>query len=137
MPLEILPTLNASLNALATLWLTCGWIAIKTGKRKAHIYFMLMALVTSSVFLGFYLYYHAYHGSTRYEGTGLLRVIYFSILLTHIPLAGLVVPASVSAVWYGYRQQFDRHVRITKWLWPVWMYVSITGVLIYLMLYQW
>ena len=133
---EQLPTINASLNACAAVLLWFGRRAIKQGNRKRHIQLMISALVVSGLFLCCYLYYHAHHGSTRYEGQGVLRLIYFFILMTHIPLAGLVPPMSLLAVWFGWKKQFDRHVKLTKWLWPIWMYVSVTGVLIYLMLYQ-
>jgi len=136
MSVEDLPALNASLNAVAACFLFLGWRAIKwRGDRRLHLQWMVAALVTSSLFLASYLTYHYAHGSTPYRGEGLARVVYFAILLTHIPLAGLVVPFSLVAVWHAYRERYDRHVRITKWLWPVWMYVSVTGVLIYLMLY--
>lgn len=137
MTYENLPTLNAYLNGLAALLLLGGWISIKKGERTWHMRFMIAALVVSTCFLVSYLTYHAGHRATQYTGTGWMRGVYFSILVTHIPLAVLVVPFSLAAVWQAYRKRFDRHVRITKWLWPVWMYVSVTGVLIYLMLYVW
>lgn len=134
--LETIPTINASLNGVATCLLLGGWIAIHKGQRIRHIRFMIAALAVSALFLAFYLYYHFNIGAvTRYEREGLLRAIYFFILFTHIPLAMLVVPGCLAAVWYGWKGRYDKHVRITRWLWPVWMYVSITGVLIYLMLY--
>jgi putative membrane protein len=133
-----LPALNATLNGVAAVLLLFGWIAIKRrGDRRAHPRWMVAALAVSSLFLVSYLYYHAHHGSTRYTGQGLGRAVYFFILATHIPLAALVVPASLLAVFWGWRGRFDRHVRLVRWLWPVWMYVSVTGVLIYLMLYVW
>ena len=131
-----LPTLNAALNATAGVFLLLGWMAIKRGgDRTAHIRWMVAALVTSTVFLASYFLYHYAHGSTAYQGEGWLRVVYFFILITHIPLAGLVVPFCLVAVWHAIRGNLDRHVRIVRWLWPVWMYVSVTGVLIYLMLH--
>jgi putative membrane protein len=98
---------------------------------------MIAAMITSAVFLGCYLYYHAHHLVTRYQGEGILRPIYFLILGTHVPLAIVVLPAAIAAVVQALRGRFDKHVRITRWLWPVWMYVSVTGVLVYLMLYVW
>jgi len=132
-----LPAVNAGLNGVATAFLVAGWWAIKFRKDPAlHKYMMVSALVASAAFLTCYLIYHYHAGSTPYEGQGVMRVIYFAILLTHIPLAALMVPFIVAAVWFAWRQQYARHTRITVWLWPVWMYVSVTGVIIYVMLYQ-
>ena len=130
-----LPTLNASLNATATVMLLLGWIAAKKYRVDWHRGFMMAALIASAAFLGCYLYYHATEGSTPYQGEGALRMLYFIILFTHIPLAGLMVPFILAAVWFAFQAQIERHTRITKWLWPVWMYVSVTGVVIYVMLY--
>ena len=131
-----IPTINASLNGVATCLLLAGWIFIHRGDRKHHMQAMIAALAVSAVFLGFYLYYHFNVGAvTRYERGGLLRATYFFILFTHIPLAMLVVPGCLAAVWHAYKKNFVKHVKITRWLWPVWMYVSVTGVAIYLMLY--
>jgi len=134
--LHHIPTINASLNGIATCLLLAGWIMIKRGQRKRHMQCMVAALGVSALFLGFYLYYHFNIGAvTRYERTGILRTIYFFVLFTHIPLAMVVVPGCLTAVWHAYRGEFAKHVKITRWLWPVWMYVSLTGVIIYLMLY--
>lgn len=131
-----LPTLNACLNGLAGVFLVFGWLAIKQGKPDRHKRFMISALCSSALFLISYLTYHlTVSGVTRYQGEGILRTIYFTILLTHTPLAVLIVPFSLAAVWHAAHQNFARHVRITKWLLPVWLYVSVTGVVIYLMLY--
>lgn len=136
MTAQSLPTLNAALNASAAVMLLLGWVSVKRGAFKRHQWFMVAALVASGAFLTSYLTYHyTVPGVTRYQGEGLSRMVYFFILLTHTPLATLMVPFIAAAVWFAYRGRFDRHVRITRWLWPVWMYVSVTGVLIYLMLY--
>ena len=135
MTIHDLPTVNASLNGLAALWLAGGWIAIRRGNVNLHKRFMIAAMITSAVFLSCYLYYHAHHLVTKYQGEGLLRPIYFLILITHVFLAAIVPPFAIAAVVQAYKGRFDRHVRITRWLWPVWMYVSITGVIVYLMLY--
>jgi uncharacterized membrane protein YozB (DUF420 family) len=132
-----LPTLNAALNGVAAVLLLAGRMAIKQGRRIAHIRFMTAALVVSTLFLTSYLIYHAQHLTTKYTGEGLLRVVYFVVLATHIPLAGLMVPFILAAVWFAWRGRFDRHVTLVRWVWPVWMYVSVTGVVIYLMLYVW
>jgi len=136
MDLHNLPTLNACLNASAGILLFFGWRAIKQGKREVHRKFMIAALVSSALFLCSYLTYHfMIRGVTRYSGEGVLRYVYFTILLTHTPLAIIIVPFCLVAVYHAYRKNFVAHVKITRWLFPVWMYVSITGVLIYLMLY--
>jgi len=137
MNIEDLPALNAGLNGVASLFLLGGWLMIKQrGNRRLHTVLMICALVSSALFLSSYLVYHYHVGHTVYEGEGLIRLLYFSILLTHVPLATLMVPFIFAAVWFAYRQRFDLHVRITRYVWPVWMYVSVTGVMIYVMLYQ-
>ncbi len=135
MTIHDLPTVNATLNGISAVLLACGWAAIKRGRQDIHKRFMISAMITSAVFLGCYLYYHAHHLVTKYQGHGILRWVYFLILGTHVPLAMIVLPAAITAVVFAFRGRFDRHVRITRWLWPVWMYVSVTGVIVYLMLY--
>jgi len=132
----LLPTINASLNLLAGIFLFFGWRAIKAKKPDIHRKFMVMALVASTLFLISYITYHMLiHGVTHYQGTTFWRGIYFFILLTHTPLAAIIVPFSLMAVRHALRGDFTKHVQITRWLFPVWGYVSVTGVLIYLMLY--
>ena len=131
-----LPTLNACLNFTAGILLFSGWLAIRNKKSALHKKFMVAALTASFLFLVSYLTYHLTTvGVTRYHGQGVMRDIYFFILLTHTPLAVIIVPFCLRAVYFAMRGDFARHVRVTKWLLPVWMYVSVTGVLIYLMLY--
>jgi uncharacterized membrane protein YozB (DUF420 family) len=131
-----LPAINAGLNSCATVLLFLGWRAIKTDKREAHKRYMVGALATSALFLSCYLYYHYNAGAmTPYEKQGLLRYLYFAILITHIPLAALMTPFILAAVGFAFAGKFELHTRITRILWPVWMYVSVTGVIIYLMLY--
>lgn len=131
-----LPTINAVLNTLASILLIMGWRAIKRGKKEVHQKYMVSAFITSSLFLCSYLMYHILKpGVTKYEHEGVLRVIYFSILLTHTPLAALIVPLALSALWFAYKQNFTRHVKVTRILLPLWLYVSVTGVIIYCMLY--
>lgn len=131
-----LPKLNALLNATAAVLLCLGYLAIRKGRTAQHRNFMVAALCVSTAFLASYVTYHyTVQGVTRYQGEGLMRVVYFAILLTHTPLATLMTPFIMAAVWFAFRGQFDRHVKITRRLWPVWMYVSVTGVAIYLMLY--
>jgi protein SCO1/2/putative membrane protein len=132
-----LPMVNALLNAIAACFLCAGWIAIHgLHSEELHKRMMLAALVASAAFLACYLVYHAQAGSVPYHRTGLLRVVYFAILIPHIILATVMVPFILAAVYYAFRGRFDIHTRITRWVWPVWMYVSITGVIIYLMLYH-
>lgn len=133
-----LPTLNAVLNSLATVILIYGYVAIKQGRPDRHKKAMLSALGVSAAFLTSYLIYHySAPEMTPYEGEGWDRTLYYFILATHIPLAIVVVPGCFAAIIYALKGNLARHVRIVKWLWPVWIYVSITGVLIYLMLYVW
>ncbi|MBI3602579.1 MAG: DUF420 domain-containing protein [Candidatus Omnitrophica bacterium] len=136
MNVPILPTINASLNALAGIFLLLGFLAIKRKDQNRHKFFMLCAFVSSILFLCAYVYYHATtHILTHYQGQGIKRGVYFFILGTHTPLAVLIVPFIIMAIRYALKGQFDKHTRITRWLYPTWVYVSITGVLVYLMLY--
>lgn len=136
MTAQDLPSVNAFLNSISALFLVLGFIAIKSGNRKRHARMMMCALATSLAFLISYLYYHfSVRLVTHYQGQGILRGIYFFVLGTHTPLAALVAPASLVAIWFAIRKQFEKHKRVTRWLWPVWLYVNVTGVLIYLMLY--
>lgn len=138
MTVDQLPAVNASLNGLATVFLFAGWWAIKV-KHNAALHRALMgaALVSSAAFLSCYLYYHYNAGAmTKFEKEGVIRLVYFAILITHIPLAVAMVPFILAAVWFALKGQFDKHKKLVKWVWPVWMYVSVTGVLIYVMLYQ-
>ena len=136
MDVHNLPALNACLNGVAGIFLFLGWMAIKKKNRILHKKMMICAFITSTLFLCSYLTYHfLVHGLTQYKGQGFLRQLYFFILLTHTPLAVIIVPFCLKALWHAYKQDFQKHIRITRWLLPVWMYVSLTGVLIYLMLY--
>jgi len=134
---HLFPTLNACLNATAGLFLIAGWRAIKGGNRELHKKLMIVALICSALFLCSYISYHVMikGAVTRYHGEGLTRTFYFFILLTHTPLAAIIVPFCIAAVYHAVRQNYAAHVKITRWLYPVWLYVSVTGVLIYLMLY--
>jgi putative membrane protein len=132
-----LPHLNATLNSASTLLLLCGWICIKTGKKAAHISFMILALCTSAAFLTSYLIYHYHVGSVPFQGKGVVRPIYFTILITHIFLAIVNLPMIILTVIPAIRQRFDKHKRIARWTFPIWMYVSVTGVIVYMMCYHW
>lgn len=137
MDLTKLPLLNASLNGLAFIFLLTGLAFIKQGKREAHQKCMVGALIVSTLFLISYVTYHTLrHGVvTHYTKQGLSRTIYFFILGTHTPLAIIIVPFALMALNFALKGNFKKHTQITRWLLPVWMYVSVTGVLIYLMLY--
>ena len=136
MAVSDLPALNATLNATAALLLTIGWILIKRGRRDAHRKVMLAAFCTSAVFLVSYLVYHAQVGSVRFTKPGPIRAVYFSILLTHTILAAAIVPLVLITLSRGLSAKYDRHRRIARWTMPLWLYVSVTGVIVYLMLYH-
>jgi len=137
MTVQDLPTVNATLNAISTVLLVSGFVFIKRDNKKAHIICMASALIVSAAFLICYLIYHANVGSVKFTHEGMVRNIYFFILLTHIPLAALVLPLVILTVVPALRQRFDKHKRIAKWTFPIWLYVSVTGVLVYLFLYVW
>jgi uncharacterized membrane protein YozB (DUF420 family) len=132
-----LPTLNASLNAVAAVLLTAGYAFIRRRQIPAHRACMLGAFVTSALFLISYLIYHANIGSKPFQGTGAIRSIYLTILVTHIVLAAAVLPLAVVTLWRAQRGDFARHRRIARWTLPIWLYVSVTGVIVYVMLYRW
>jgi uncharacterized membrane protein YozB (DUF420 family) len=136
MQLTDLPALNATLNALSGLCLTIGYILIRRGDRVNHQRAMLGALGTSAVFLVSYVIYHANIGSKPFPGQGPIRAVYFAILISHIVLAAAILPMALVTATRGLRARFDAHVRLARWTLPLWMYVSVTGVVIYVMLYQ-
>ncbi len=131
-----LPTLNAFLNFLSSVFLVIGFIRIKNNDREGHKRFMLLALITSGLFLISYLIYHEKVGSVPYPYMDWTRPIYFVILIPHVILAAVMVPFIVMAVRYAWKENFLKHTNITRWLWWVWMFVSVSGVMIYLMLYR-
>jgi uncharacterized membrane protein YozB (DUF420 family) len=131
-----LPAVNAVLNGTAAVLILIGIYLIKTGRQRAHRAVMIGAFVASSLFLVSYLTYHAHIGSKHFPGHGAARTIYFAILLTHTVLAVVVVPLVLVALTRGLKGRFDRHRSIARWTYPVWLYVSVTGVVIYVMLYQ-
>ena len=130
-----LPTVNAILNATAFLFLLAGYFQIRRGNRDAHKLCMLTACTASALFLACYLYYHFQVGSVKFEGQGWIRPVYFTILLTHTVLAAAILPLVLVTLARALRGRFDLHRRIARWTLPIWMYVSVTGVLIYLLLY--
>jgi len=135
-PLESFPALNASLNGTTAVLLAVGWLLIRAGKREAHRWTMVTAFCVSTAFLACYLYYHAHHGVTRYAGTGWLRPVYFTILGTHTVLATLVLPVILRTLYLAAKERFEEHRAAAKWAFPIWLYVSTTGVVVYWMLYR-
>ena len=131
-----LPIVNATLNATAAILLVWGYILIRRRSVAAHRRVMLAAFATSSVFLCCYLVYHYNVGSVHFPRTGVVRTVYLSILATHTALAATVPPLAIITLSRGLRARFDPHRRIARWTLPVWLYVSVTGVVVYLMLYQ-
>jgi len=131
-----LPALNATLNATSAVLISIGWILIKRGRRAAHKNVMIAACVTSTLFLTSYLIYHAQVGSVRFTKTGAIRTVYLSILLTHTVLAAVIVPLVLVTLARALRGNYDRHRRIARWTMPIWLYVSVTGVVVYVMLYR-
>jgi putative membrane protein len=130
-----LPALNASLNGLSAILLVAGYLFIRNKRIAYHRLCMGAAFTTSILFLVSYLYYHYHHGATRYPGVGAIRVLYFSILITHTILAAFVPILATITLYRALRSRFDRHRKIARWTLPIWLYVSITGVIIYAMLY--
>ena len=135
MTLSDLPALNACLNGTSAVLLTAGFIFIKRKNERAHRNCMVAALATSTLFLASYLYYHFHAGRTVFPENW-FKPIYLVILLTHTVLAVVIVPLIIAAVTQAVRRRFESHKKITRWTWPLWMYVSVTGVVIYLLLYQ-
>jgi uncharacterized membrane protein YozB (DUF420 family) len=131
-----LPHLNAILNATSAVLLICGYFFIRRGRIQTHRKCQISAVVSSSLFLGSYLLYHAYHGTTRFTGQGFARPFYFCILISHTILAVVIVPLILITLIRAGRRDFVRHRKIARWTLPLWLYVSVTGVIVYLMLYQ-
>lgn len=131
-----LPHLNAILNSTSALLLLAGFRFIRRGRIQAHRNCQVTAVLTSTLFLISYLTYHYYHGATRFAGQGLVRPLYFAILITHTVLAVVIVPLILVTLYRAARGDFIRHRRIARWTLPLWLYVSVTGVIVYLMLYH-
>ena len=136
MTVSDLPTLNAALNATSGVLLLAGWLLVRRGRTQAHRRCMLGAFAASCLFLVSYVAYHAQAGSRPFTGQGAVRAIYFAILITHVVLAAVIVPLALVTLARALRGDYASHRRIARWTFPVWMYVSVTGVVIYLMLYQ-
>lgn len=136
MSLRFLPTLNAMLNATSGILITLGFIFIRRNRIKAHRACMISAVTVSILFLISYVIYHYNYGSTRFQGTGWTRPFYFAVLGTHTVMAAVIVPFVIVTIRRAIKGDFERHRRIARWTFPMWLYVSITGVIVYLMLYH-
>jgi uncharacterized membrane protein YozB (DUF420 family) len=130
------PAIDASLNGTSAVLLLVGRNFIKHGRMAAHRAVMIAALASSSIFLACYLYYHWHVGSVHFQGQGWSRPVYFSILISHTILAAVIVPMIIITLSRALRERFDRHRAIARWTYPLWMYVSVTGVIVYFMLYH-
>jgi uncharacterized membrane protein YozB (DUF420 family) len=136
MSVHDLPAINASLNALSGVLLLAGYLLMRARRIEPHRRCMLAAFVTSSLFLVCYVVYHAQVGSVRFTRQGFVRPLYFGILITHVTLAAAVVPLAIVTLSRGLKGRYPQHRRIARWTFPIWMYVSVTGVLVYVLLYQ-
>jgi len=136
MTAENLPHINVAFNACSALLLMAGLVFIKKQKPDIHKRFMIGALISSALFLVFYLVYHYQVGSVPYERHDWTRPVYFAILIPHIILATVMVPFIIAAVVFAFRSNFERHRKLVRWVWPVWMFVSVSGVAVYFMLYH-
>jgi putative membrane protein len=136
MEITDLPAVNATLNSMSAVLLGCGYYFIRRRQIPRHRLCMISAFVCSCAFLTCYLVYHYNVGSVPFKKAGWIRPVYFTILITHVTLAATIVPLALITLYRALRERFDKHRRIARWTWPLWMYVSVTGVVIYLMLYQ-
>jgi len=137
MSLAHLPAINASLNGLSAIFLAAGFLFIRRKNMIAHRKCMIAAFAASTVFLVCYLTYHlSVRAVTKFSGQGWIRPVYFALLISHILLAMLILPLAIVTLTRGLRERFDLHRKIARWTWPIWMYVSVTGVLVYVMLYH-
>jgi len=136
MTVHDLPAVNASLNALSGVLLLIGYVLIRNRRIEQHRKFMLAAFAASSLFLVFYVIYHAQVGSVPFTRQGFVRPLYFTVLITHVTLAAAVLPLALVTLSRGLAARYNAHRRIARWTFPIWMYVSVTGVLVYVLLYQ-
>ena len=135
-PMLVWPAVNAALNATSALCLLAGWGCIRTGRPTGHAACMIAAGLVSCVFLASYVWYHAQVGSVRFPGTGWTRPVYLAVLLSHTVLAIAIVPLAGRTFWLAAHRRFDAHRAIARWTLPLWLYVSVTGVVVYWMLYH-
>lgn len=132
--LSFMPGVNAALNATSATLLVLGFAAIRSGRREVHKRLMVSAFAASAVFLVGYVLYHYAHGDTQYQGVGAIRTVYFTILITHVLLSIAMLPMILTTFYFATRERFSSHKRLARWTLPIWLYVSITGVVIYFML---
>lgn len=132
--LSFLPAVNASLNATAATLIVAGWIAIKRGARRVHPYLMVGAFAASALFFVSYSIYHSVHGDTKFLGAGAVRALYFALLISHVLLSAAIVPMALASFFFAWKKRFSTHRALGKWLVPIWLYVSITGVAIFFFL---
>ena len=139
MTVSDLPALNACLNAISTVFITGGWYFIRRHFWRQHVACMITAVFSSAAFLVSYLIYHAHVGekSTHFTAGGIVRPIYFTILISHILLAIIILPLVIATLIPALRRRWEKHTRIARWTMPIWLYVSVTGVFVYFMLYHW
>ena len=131
-----LPTVNATLNTISTVLLTVGFLMIRRRKIVAHRNCMIAAFIVSGLFLTSYLIYHYHAGSTPFDGSGWIRFVYFAVLIPHIVLAAAILPLALITLYFALRKRFTKHRRIARWTLPIWLYVSVTGIIVYWMLYH-
>ena len=132
--LSFMPAINACLNALAAVLLVGGYRAIKRRDRQLHKRLMISAFCASSLFLIGYVTYHYVHGDTKFTGEGAIRIVYFAVLISHVLLSMAIVPMALASFYYAFRERFVTHAKIARVLYPIWLYVSVTGVVIFFML---
>lgn len=132
--LSFMPGVNATLNATSAVLLLLGFAAIRNGRREVHKRLMVSAFAASAVFLVGYVLYHYAHGDTKYQGVGAIRTVYFTILITHVLLSIAMLPMILTTFYFASRERFSSHKRLARWTLPIWLYVSVTGVVIYFML---
>jgi putative membrane protein len=137
MTITDLPAVNASLNLVSTVFISMGWYLIRRGAWRRHVACMITAVISSTFFLAGYVVYHVHVGEKSSGYTGLMAAIYFPILFTHVLLAFMTLPLVILTLIPVFRRRWDRHRRIGRWTMPIWLYVSVTGVLVYFMLYKW
>ena len=139
MAISDLPALNASLNFISTIFIAAGWYLIRRGFWRQHIACMIAAIFTSTLFLVSYVTYHYARGgqATQFTGQGIVRPIYFTVLFSHILLALIILPLVIATLLPVFRRRWEKHTRLGRWTMPIWLYVSVTGVIVYLMLYRW
>lgn len=132
----IFPVIDATMNGITTVLLVVGHSFIKRGRLAAHRAFMIAAVISSAIFLCSYLYFHYHVGSVHFQGRGWSRPVYFTILISHVILAAAIVPLVIITLSQALRERFDKHRAIARWTYPLWLYVSVTGVIVYVMLYH-